>query len=534
MGVKASTQVSIVDITDGYNVILTSEAYTFMGDSEGAPSGLSCTTQAAAYRGDSRCSNVQIGNIICPTGITALVTNNGSDFPVITFRTTTVISTPCQAIIPVNVDEVTINKKFSFAVAKTGEKGDGMEVMDTRNDNQPPSWYITNFSKTTVVELKLCNVIGLDDGTFCTVTTVVPWKDTTAGYPKQTAKVGDTGKEYWRAGVSLSKWGSWIDVRDEAENAAKTATNFMGFESGTGLQIGNKMNGTWKGFRSRITDTAFEILNEAGSAVASYGRKLIQLGKDSTDAVIELCGGKGSIKYNLITPEYGNESLRRYGLTMTSDDISLVSDGTGKTSGSGWIEMKSRKGDYAVNTSMENTCRVSGNSVELSSFMTDTENNAIIGYCGVNGSIEGGLDLFAHGGKAEGLEAIRYNSVSFLNLLFPVGYVYMSYGDATSPAQLFGGTWEQIKGKFLYCNEGTSTGGSATHQHWQTVGLDYGDGLLYTNSGGKVTKSRVVTGQMCSYKYDGYGSNNSIREDATYEANSMPPYITVYAWVRTA
>lgn len=323
-------------------------------------------------------------------------------------------------------------------------------------------------------------------------------------------------------------------VSNKTDEAAKTATNFMGFESGTGLQIGNKTNGTWKGFRSRITDTAFEILNEAGSAVASYGRKLIQLGKDSTDAVIELCGGKGSIKYSLITPEYENESARRYGLTMTSDDISLVSDGTGKTAGSGWIEMKSRKDDYGVNTSMENVCRVSGNSVELSSFMTDTETNAINGYCGVNGSIEGGLDLFAHGGKTEGLEAIRYNSVSFLNLFFPVGYVYMSYGDATSPAQLFGGTWEQIKGKFLYCNEGTATGGSTNHQHWQTIGLDYGDGLLYTNSGNKVTKSRVVTGQMCSYKYDEYGANNSTREDATYEASSMPPYVTVYAWVRTA
>lgn len=78
--------------------------------------------------------------------------------------------------------------------------------------------------------------------------------------------------------------------------AAKTATNFMQFTDGTGLEVGNKTNGSWSGYRTRISSAAFEILNQAGTALAYYGEKLIQLGKNAKDAVIELCGGVGKIK----------------------------------------------------------------------------------------------------------------------------------------------------------------------------------------------------------------------------------------------
>ena len=129
MGVKSSGQITIVDVTDAYSVILTSEAYTFVGDTSGAPSGLSCETQAVAYCGNSQCSvvNVNSDNIICPTGISATVTDSGTSAPTIKFTTTSTITDACEATIPIVVEGITINKKFSFAVAKageTGEKGD--------------------------------------------------------------------------------------------------------------------------------------------------------------------------------------------------------------------------------------------------------------------------------------------------------------------------------------------------------------------------------------------------------------------------
>ena len=57
---------------------------------------------------------------------------------------------------------------------------------------------------------------------------------------------------------------------------------------------------------------------------------------------------------------------------------------------------------------------------------------------------------------------------TLMNMVYPIGSIYMSV-NATSPASLFGGTWEQIQDRFLLAAGSTysagSTGGSATHTH---------------------------------------------------------------------
>ena len=126
MAIKSADQITIVDVTDAYSVMLTSEAYTFVGGTSGAAAGLTCSTQAVPFCGSNQCSSVTINSsaITCPTGISASVTNSGTSAPTITFTTTAVVSEACEATIPVVVDGLTVNKKFSFAVAKTGAKGD--------------------------------------------------------------------------------------------------------------------------------------------------------------------------------------------------------------------------------------------------------------------------------------------------------------------------------------------------------------------------------------------------------------------------
>ena len=53
-----------------------------------------------------------------------------------------------------------------------------------------------------------------------------------------------------------------------------------------------------------------------------------------------------------------------------------------------------------------------------------------------------------------------------LDKQYPVGSIYLSVNN-TNPSELFGGTWERIKDKFLLASGDTysngSTGGSATH-----------------------------------------------------------------------
>lgn len=163
MAAKASCQVTIADITDAYSVVLTSETYTFMGNTSGAPIGSACTTQAIAYQGDTQCSKVTIGTISCPTGISASVSNNGMASPTITFKTTAVISTACEASVPVIIDGITIYKKFSFAVANQGA-GFGWNLV--RNSN------LSDGTKHIVAEDVTINVV--DDSAYGKVLTVIP------------------------------------------------------------------------------------------------------------------------------------------------------------------------------------------------------------------------------------------------------------------------------------------------------------------------------------------------------------------------
>ena len=125
MAIKATGQTTIIDVTDAYSVILTSEAFTFVGNTSGAPAGLKCATQAVAYCGSNQCTVVNVDQkaITCPTGISVAVENSGTASPTITFTTTATVTAACEAVIPVVVDGITVNKKFSFAVAKTGQTG---------------------------------------------------------------------------------------------------------------------------------------------------------------------------------------------------------------------------------------------------------------------------------------------------------------------------------------------------------------------------------------------------------------------------
>lgn len=172
---------------------------------------------------------------------------------------------------------------------------------DTRNDNQPPSWYFTNYPKQIITEFKSCSKIGLSGvGTYCTLQTIVPWTDSSGGYPKQTAKVESTGKEFWRVGTSASAWSSWIDpyalantARTEAANAAKTATNFLGFSS-AGLVVGDMTANTLG--KNVLIDSDSVDIRTGETVLASFGANKVILGQNSQNSEIDLCGGAGVIK----------------------------------------------------------------------------------------------------------------------------------------------------------------------------------------------------------------------------------------------
>lgn len=124
MATKAADQISIIDITDSYTVMLTSEAYTFVGDTTHALAG-SCETSVIAYQG-SNSIPVTVGECVCPDGVTAIPTKNNTASPTITITVAAgKVSGPCEVSIPITVDtDVTFTKKFSIGVALKGVKGD--------------------------------------------------------------------------------------------------------------------------------------------------------------------------------------------------------------------------------------------------------------------------------------------------------------------------------------------------------------------------------------------------------------------------
>lgn len=103
-------------------------------------------------------------------------------------------------------------------IAKTANS-----IPDTRNNNQPPSWYFTNYPKRSITEFKQCSVLGLSGEIYCYLTTVTGWTDSSGGYPKQTAQVGS--KFYYRTGISNNAWGDWGDTESTANEAYDKITS---------------------------------------------------------------------------------------------------------------------------------------------------------------------------------------------------------------------------------------------------------------------------------------------------------------------
>lgn len=131
--------------------------------------------------------------------------------------------------------------------------------------------------------------------------------------------------------------------------------------------------------------------------------------------------------------------------------------------------------------------------------------------------------------------AVVWQPADFNSVLaaYPVGSIYMSVND-TSPASLFGGTWEQLKDRFLLAAGDTYsaglTGGEATHtltveempvhsHALSDLGIDWntGDYAYVAQWKEDSTKRRAI-------RTTNTGGGES--------HNNMPPYLVVYCWKR--
>lgn len=192
MAIKAADQITILDVTDAYSVMLTSEAYTFIGNTSGATPWQTCSTEAVAFCGTNQCASLTVvaAEITCPTGISATVENSGTSRVKITFKTTATISAACEATIPVHVDGITVNKKFSFAVAKTGATGAAGRGIK----GEPVAEYVGSASNTTVPTSGWSTTIPpVTQGQYLWTRVTTTYTDNTTSVSYSVAKQGSTG-----------------------------------------------------------------------------------------------------------------------------------------------------------------------------------------------------------------------------------------------------------------------------------------------------------------------------------------------------
>ena len=132
----------------------------------------------------------------------------------------------------------------------------------------------------------------------------------------------------------------------------------------------------------------------------------------------------------------------------------------------------------------------------------------------------------------------RALSSLILEAVYPIGSIYMSV-NKTSPATLFGGTWEAIQGKFLLgADSGTykagTTGGEATHTLTTSEMPSHNHAVNYPNAGADdhSAPGNYPDGPSDSTYY-AVGSYTSSAGGGKAH-NNMPPYLAVYIWKRTA
>lgn len=150
-----------------------------------------------------------------------------------------------------------------------------------------------------------------------------------------------------------------------------------------------------------------------------------------------------------------------------------------------------------------------------------------------------------------------------LSELFPIGSIYISTS-TTNPSTIFGGSWEQIKDKFLLCSGSTysngSTGGASSHYHTTgncTLTVNqipshthtlvrqqwYSADTTVSASTGSIYSWKGGTGEGGSTSYswrrpDGAydlgntGGGGAHNHGNTGSTSNIPPYIAVVVWKR--
>lgn len=146
-------------------------------------------------------------------------------------------------------------------------------------------------------------------------------------------------------------------------------------------------------------------------------------------------------------------------------------------------------------------------------------------------------------GKANLDGGVSVSGKELLDLIYPIGSIYLSVSSA-NPQTLFGGTWEQVKDRFLLAAGSAyaagETGGAATvslstaNLPAHTHKLNLAKRQKFLSSGTTSTYVLVDSTDTTSTNYAPLNNGTTTSAGSGTAHNNMPPYLAVYVWKRTA
>ena len=202
-------------------------------------------------------------------------------------------------------------------------------VLDTRNDNRPPSWYWANYPKQTVSEFKQLSRIGLNltgIGAYGVLTTETGWSDPTGASITQILRVSDGNVYYRVSDVSFTRnanrtfnytkdaWSAW--------NAMETAVS---------AERRAEVIKTVADNAKKRADEAYKLAEQAKKSAAQnevtlreIDRKVTQFGKDSQAVATTVANLQDATRSTLtIKTEAQTASGQKVvtGISQTADGI---------------------------------------------------------------------------------------------------------------------------------------------------------------------------------------------------------------------
>ena len=132
MAIKATNQITLIDLTDGYSVVLTNESHTFIGTTNSVQGTQTTTCMIQALCGNEQVA-CSVGTITAPNGL-SIVSDGKTPMPTLTITATSALTSSGSVTIPIQIGDITISKTFSYSIAfkgNTGSNGTSVTVTNT-------------------------------------------------------------------------------------------------------------------------------------------------------------------------------------------------------------------------------------------------------------------------------------------------------------------------------------------------------------------------------------------------------------------